>query len=280
MIDLTQVEPRLYDAITIVVEKLATTVDLDPDRVLIVGAACRDLLHAAFGHAFALRATTDTDVGIAVSDWTVSERIDARFRRIGSNGIRYRIGGLPVDIMPFGGVEDPDGVSRPAARGENLVVFGFRDVHERAIRLTLPNGMTVRLPQPAGYTALKMRSWIDRSAYGEYRDANDLALAAFWYQESGEIRDRLFDTDAGFELLTEVGIDVDLAATRLLAFDAADQLTPRDRADLSHRWVEQSLDLLARYFTLPTTAPRAPGMARRQAIVAQLSIPPASARMR
>ncbi|WGH92294.1 hypothetical protein QDX21_08150 [Auritidibacter ignavus] len=116
MIDLTRVDPRLYDDITLIVDELQASVGLDPDSVLVVGAGYRDILHAAFGHTFPLRATTDTDLGIAVHDWTISERIDVRFRRIGSNGIRYSIAGIPVDIMPFGEVEDPDGITHPAAR--------------------------------------------------------------------------------------------------------------------------------------------------------------------
>jgi predicted nucleotidyltransferase len=44
---------------------------------------------------------------------------------------------LPVDVMPFGEVEDPDGISSPAARREDLIVFGFHNVFERAAHLSL-----------------------------------------------------------------------------------------------------------------------------------------------
>ncbi|MGI8392757.1 hypothetical protein [Leucobacter sp. W1038] len=271
MIDLERVDARIYDVITPVVEELTAKVGVDPDSILLVGAGCRDVLHAAFGHTFPARATTDTDLGIAVSDWTISERIEACFSRIGSNGIRYRIAGIAVDIMPFGEVEDPDGISSPAPRGEELVVFGFRDVYERALPLALPNGQTIRLPQPAGYVALKMRSWIDRSVYYGYdKDAKDLALAAFWYQEAPEIQDRVYDTDAGFEVLTYLEMDAEVAAVRLLGLDVAAQLSPANRDDLARRWKEQDLDVLARDFVLPAGGPYAPDLARRRAYVAQL----------
>ncbi|WGH92295.1 hypothetical protein QDX21_08155 [Auritidibacter ignavus] len=52
--------------------------------------------------------------------------------------------------------------------------------------------------------------------YGHDKDAKDLALAAFWYQEAPEIQERLYDTDAGFDILTTLDLDIDLAATRLL----------------------------------------------------------------
>lgn len=270
MIDLSCVDPRSFDHIRIVVEELEATAGLDPDCVLIVGAACRDILHAALGHTFHVRSTDDMDLGIAVNDWKVSERIEAKFQRIGSNGIRYRVGGIPVDIMPFGGIEHPDGIAHPAARGEDLVVFGFHDVYARAERLALPGGAVVRIPQPAGYAALKMRSWIDRSAYGEDKDAKDLALCAFWYEESALVQNRLYDTDEGLEILSGADWDVPVAAAGMLGVDVTQQLTPENHADLATRWSELDLDTLARSFLLPPAIQRPMSLATRRAVAFQL----------
>jgi predicted nucleotidyltransferase len=271
VIDLSRVSARFYDLVTPVVDELVTEIGIDPGRILLVGAACRDILHAGFGHTFAVRATTDTDLGIAVDDWTISERIESRFRRTGSNGIRYRIAGTSVDIMPFGSIEDPEGVSLPAARGEQLVVFGFGDVYDRAMPLCLPDGRQIRLPQPAGYAALKLRSWIDRSVhYGHDKDAKDLALAAHWYQNSPVITERLYGSDTGFELLQELDFDAEIAATRLLAHDLAGQLSPINREDLTRRWAETDPLSLARDFVLPTSGPPSADLDRRRIHVAQL----------
>ncbi|WP_146081953.1 hypothetical protein [Pseudoclavibacter sp. Z016] len=208
-----------------------------------------------------------------MSDWTVSERIEECFPRIGSSGIRCRIAGISVDVMPFGQVEDPEGVSQPAPRGEDLVVFGFRDVHERALRLTLPSGQGIRLSQPAGYVALKMRSWIDRAEYyGSDKDARDLSLAASWYQNTPEIGDRLYDTAEGFEMLSEFDMDTDLAGVRLLSLDAAGQLSPANRNDLARRWAAIGLDALARDFLLPAGGPPSPNADRRRAVVTQFTL--------
>lgn len=271
MIDLAAVEPRHYDAIAPVIAELTATISLDPDNILLIGAGCRDILHAAFGHTFTPRATTDMDLGLAVDDWAVSTRIDDRFHRLGSNGIRYSIAGISVDIMPFGPVEDPEGITRPSARGEELVVFGFRDVYERALRLHLPGGLVIRLPRPAGYAALKMRSWIDRSSYGEDKDARDLALVNHWYQGSPAIDDRLYGPEDGRRILIEQDMDAGLAATRLLARDVAAQLSPSNLADLKRRWEAADLDALARSFTLPASGPRSPHFARRRTIAGLLS---------
>lgn len=271
MIDLAAVESRHYDAIAPVIAELTATIGLDPDSILLIGAGCRDILHAAFGHTFTPRATTDLDLGLAVDDWAVSTRIDERFRRLGSNGIRYSIAGIAVDIMPFGPVENPDGITRPRARGEEIVVFGFRDVYERALRLRLPGDLVIRLPRPAGYAALKMRSWVDRSPSGEDKDARDLALVNHWYQDSTAIDDRIYDTEDGRRTLIEQDMDAGLAATRLLARDVAAQLSQSNCADLKSRWEVADLDSLARSFTLPAGGPRSPHLARRRTIADLLS---------
>lgn len=270
MIDLSRVDPRSFDHIRIVVEELEKTVGLDPDCVLVVGAACRDILHAALGHTFHVRSTDDMDLGIAVNDWTVSERIEEKFERVGTNGIRYRVGNIPVDIMPFGAIEHPEGITHPTARGEDLVVFGFHDVHARAESLALPGGAIVRIPQPAGYATLKMRSWIDRSVYGEDKDAKDLALCAYWYEESALIEDRLYDTAEGLSILTAAGWDVPLAAAGMLSLDVTQQLAPDNRADLATRWSSLNISTLAHSFLLPPATQRRTSLATRFAIASQL----------
>ncbi|MFT4188685.1 MAG: hypothetical protein QM621_08900 [Aeromicrobium sp.] len=242
---------------------------IDPDRVLVVGALCRDVLHAACGHEFGLRGTTDADVGVALEDWGAAERIERAFPRIGSNGIRYLIAGIPVDVMPFGEVEDPAGVTEPAGRGEELVVFGFRDVYERALSLPLPTGVSVRLHEPAGYAALKIRAWLDR---GDDRDARDLAVATYWYRESADVESWLFDSDEGMELLLRLDMDTDLVAARLLGRDLLSSLSWENGMDLLERWKGGDQGLLSRYFVAPPAARWPMTASRRREVVGQLLV--------
>lgn len=63
------VDVRQFDLARLVVEELLKLGDIEPDDLMIVGASCRDILHAGLGHEFALRATTDVDVAIALPAW-------------------------------------------------------------------------------------------------------------------------------------------------------------------------------------------------------------------
>lgn len=119
-----------------------------------------------------------------------------------------------------------------------------------------------------------MRAWLDRAPdHGGEKDARDLALAAYWYQHSTAVTDRLYDTDSGFELLEALGMDDGLAAVRLLALDAAEQLAPPNRRDLAERWARADLDPLVRDFLLPAGARQRVTSERRRALVDQFTLP-------
>jgi predicted nucleotidyltransferase len=212
-------------------------------------------MHAALGHTFPARSTTDLDLGIAAQEWNSWQSIHKSFPSIGSNGIRYQIAGLPVDVMPFGQIESPEGYSHPHTRREEIVVFGFRDVYSHALQLELPSGLKIKIPQPAGYGALKMRSWLDRSIYGEYKDVQDLALLTYWYRESESIEDRIFSSEGpSWELYVDLDMRIELTAARLLVQDIKEQLTDDNYRDLSQRWLGNDKELMAREFMLPLGA--------------------------
>src|SRR5262245_65238016 len=108
MIDLLRVPAGFLDPIARVVEAaLATTDELTPDHVMIVGASCRDILHRASGQSFPTTATRDLDLALALSSWDAYNAIAASFTRVGNTRIRFRISNTDVDLLPFGEVEDP-----------------------------------------------------------------------------------------------------------------------------------------------------------------------------
>lgn len=75
MISFERADERLLDDLTKIVDVLMDLTGIDPGQILVVGAGCRDIMHSALGYEFPLRSTSDTDLGIAVADWTVFECI-------------------------------------------------------------------------------------------------------------------------------------------------------------------------------------------------------------
>ncbi len=253
MLNFERVSKGNLDDLTVIVEELVQRVSVDPECIMIVGAGCRNILHEALGHTFEMRSTTDTDLGITLSDWSVIERIDECFTATGNNGIRYWIDGLPVDILPFGAIEDPSGISTPATRGEGLVVFGFSEAYAHSCELVLPNNRAIRIVSVAGYVLLKLKAWIDRSPHFEDKDAKDLALAAYWYRESELVEKRLWGQE-NILYIESAGFDLGLASSRLLGYDAGMLLEKDQRILLLEQWRDASNEYLVKYFTLPPSA--------------------------
>jgi predicted nucleotidyltransferase len=103
MLDLQIVPDSMLDVVFDVVSEVQrSTPELDPANMMVVGAMCRDVLHAALGHSFVTAATRDLDLGLALSNWDAFEMLADQFPRAGDTGIRYRIADQLVDILPFG----------------------------------------------------------------------------------------------------------------------------------------------------------------------------------
>lgn len=272
MLDFDRVDARVLGGVDIVVVELQRRVGIDPGQVMLVGAECRDVLHAALGHEAGLRLTEDTDIAVAMADLRAYDAIAATFSRSGHTGVRYIVGGVTVDIMPFGEVESPSGIVTPRQRGTEMVVFGFDDVFARSLALTLPSGAVIRIPTIAGYVALKLRAWIDRSVDGQNKDGKDLAAAVYWYGESDAVRERLFGTDEGNLILDRLDWDQDLAAAHLLGGDVRAQLSAGNREDLVSRWRGVDRDFLSRALDLPVGMAWSREPSRRLALIDELLI--------
>lgn len=236
MLDFESIDARQFTLVRQVIEELRPLSDIDPDDIMVVGASCRDILHAAYGHDYPLRGTTDVDVAIALPAWAPFDRLTEQLKPTGSNGIRYLVGSIPVDFMPFGGVEDPAGTVMPRRRSEDMDVFGFSEVFAHALKLPLGEGLQIRIPSAAGYCALKLSAWVNRSVDYEFRDGPDIAAVVSWYSESEAIEVRLYETDEGIETLLAAGSDRLLASAALLGRDVAVEIGPERVIELGARW--------------------------------------------
>lgn len=269
--DLSRCEPGLLHLPDRVVEALLQkSRDLSADRIMLVGARCRDVIHSALGHVEGLALTSDLDIGLVLSDLGDYEKIVQPLDSSGGTGIRYMLAGVPTDLMPFGDVEDPAGVVAPTGRGESLSVWAFREVFAGSIPLTLPSGYEIRIPTVEGYAALKLAAWLDRHAYGEYKDARDLATCVYWYAESNIVESLLYGTPIGIETLTQYDMDVRQAAAHMLGVDIATQIGPERVHELNARWPGSRDDLVAEFMLDADTGSWPSDAGRREEILMAL----------
>lgn len=249
MFDPQRIEPQSLDLINNVVTELISNAHANETSIMIIGAHCRDLLHAAFGRADPLRSTSDIDIALAVNGHGEYQKITSALPRSGTTDIRYSVAGVAVDVVPFGDIEDPAGTTSLPGRGESLDVFGFQEAFDQSIELPLPSGYRVRLPLPAGYAALKLKAWCDRSAHGEYKDASDIETICGWYQQDTEIRASFYEPGAGHvNLLIRADMDVDLASLYLLGENISEILGKTRTGELAAAWTRADREMLAEYF--------------------------------
>lgn len=197
------------------------------DRLMLIGAHCRDYWHAALGRPELLRGTNDADLALTVVGAGEYSDLVKPLKATGTTGVRFYVNGIPTDIMPFGGIEDPVETSKPSGRKGGIDVFGFNEVFGRAISIETSDGSLLRLPTPAGYAALKVKAWVDRCARYEHKDGADLALVCSWYQEWPELFDQLYDDRLGTlgrELLEKYEFDDKLARVELLGRHVSETL--------------------------------------------------------
>lgn len=270
MLNVSSTVEGFFDPIVRVVDQILEHAPaLDPDQVMLVGAWCRDTLHAALGHDFETRATRDVDIALALSGWDVYEQLARLFPAASDTGLAFRIAEMVVDLIPFGELEDPVGEVHPPKRDDPISVWAFTEIFDRARPLSLTPSLAIRCPTVPGYTAAKLAAWLDRSAWGEPKDANDIALTVHWYAESSEVQDRLYESPQGSDMLLAEEVDVPRAAARLLGADVADLIGPERLAELLERW-PGSNEMLVRNFVIPAAA-HVPQESRRLEVIQALT---------
>lgn len=198
MLDISRIASGSFDPIARVVQEIRERAPgFDPNCVMLVGACCRDLIHAALGHDFELRATRALDLALAIGEWQSYELFASAFQRADHTGIGFKIAGVVADLLPFGDLENPRGRTVPPTRAEAISVWAFAEIFSSSSPLKLGPSLAIRWPTIPGYVAAKLGAWLDRSQWMEAKDANDIALATYWYANSKDVEDRLYNTPDG-----------------------------------------------------------------------------------
>ncbi|MEO6532223.1 MAG: hypothetical protein ABIO06_01475 [Pseudolysinimonas sp.] len=211
---------------------------------MLIGAEARDILHTTLGHSFMNKATQDVDLAFLVPDWPTYTALVEGLNPIPDTGIAFRVAGIHVDVFAFGAIESPQGTVTPPFRpADPLDVFGMTQVYVSAHSASFGGGLDIRVPTVAGYVALKLKAWIDRSAVHNQKDTPDLALALFWAAESPSFTDRFW---GNAELFGAWDADVGLGGAALLGEDMRRVLGAEAGDHLAELFTKASHDQLAR----------------------------------
>ncbi len=198
------------------------------EKFLLVGALARDLL-LHYAHAIPIiRATTDVDLAFAVADWDEFDSLREALLRSGAFGpeqpLVHRLihpTDVPIDLIPFGGVEGPDGSFVWPDDESEMSVLGYREAIETAVDVVLPGRVRVTTVSIPMLAILKVIAWSHRHVRAPVKDARDLFLILQNYFNVEDLN-RLYDEAS--HLLEEEDYDYDAAAAWLAGHDAGSLL--------------------------------------------------------
>lgn len=152
-------------------------------RFFIVGAGARLLTHDWVLGLSGGRTTTDWDIAIHVASWADFERFRKALLQLDRGGV-FTAGrtvhhllheeGGSVDVIPFGGLEAPNGTITWPAGDRQMSVAVFSACEAMCQEIGLPGGTTVWAATAPALVVMKAHAHADRFAHGESRDIRDI----------------------------------------------------------------------------------------------------------
>ncbi|RJG02877.1 nucleotidyl transferase AbiEii/AbiGii toxin family protein [Noviherbaspirillum sedimenti] len=203
-----------------------------------LAAVVRDLM---LRHAHGIapgRQTEDVDFAVMVRDWEAFAALRAALLASGdfaerpgaaTHRLRHQATGLPLDIVPFGGIERADRtILWPPDQSTVFDCFGVSEAFAASQSVRMPDGVSLRVASIPALALLKVTAWQDRKHSTPGRDAGDLLLYLRHYMDCGNL-DRAA-RDHG-DLFAADDYDHEAAGARLLGRDIALLL---DRQAIQH----------------------------------------------
>jgi predicted nucleotidyltransferase len=191
----------------------------------LMGAAARDLMLRHVHNVEPQRLTEDVDIAVMVRDWDAFEALRTGLIASGDftshpgrarHKLRFK-DTLPLDIVPFGGVERADRtIAWPPDHRTIYDCFGAREAFATSLTVLLPQAVQLRVASIPALALLKVTAWHDRKHTHPGRDAPDLLLYLRSYLDCGNL-DRA--TSEHNDLFSGDDFDYEAASARLLARD-------------------------------------------------------------
>ena len=212
----TKAEIQLLTAIL----SIASSLDIE---ILAIGANARQLILDERFKLTTQRLTTDWDFAVQVDSWAsyflLSQALikESKFKKISEHRFLHIATNIPIDMVPFGHIAEPNQRIEWPDSEKQMSVLGFHSAyyHGQSIQL---NGQVLKVVTIPWHVALKLMAYKDRKL------EKDLFDIHFILEHATEVfSERVFDELA--DALAEGRLDYDQAGAFLLGRDLANQAT-------------------------------------------------------
>ncbi|MCJ8330571.1 MAG: nucleotidyl transferase AbiEii/AbiGii toxin family protein [Lentisphaeria bacterium] len=190
---------------------------------ILIGAQARDLILTGKFDISPGSTTLDIDFAVAVDSW---EQYTTLKNKICQNGFEpvpgkqhkliYKEGDYPIDLVPFGGIEEDGQIVWPPDRDVEMNVIGFQEVYANAESLEIDDELVIKVASLAGLAILKLIAWSDRHSTTT-KDGEDFGLLLKHYADAGNC-DRLYHAEDN-NVMEQVDFNFDQASALLLGYD-------------------------------------------------------------
>lgn len=226
-----------------VVRALQPAAAASGSRFFLMGAAARDLMLQHVHGIAPKRITEDVDFGVMVENWEAFHTLRNALLASGAfqaaagkalHKLLHKSTRLPLDIVPFGGVERADRtIAWPPTQDEVFDCFGAKEALEASVAVLLPGEVKVQCASIPALALLKITAWRDRKLTHPGRDAVDLGLYMSSYLDCGNM-DRAATEHQ--DLYAAADFDHEATGSRLLGRDIAKLL--------DHQAITRMLEIL------------------------------------
>ena len=226
--NLLNISGKISEPIVKIYELITEVANENKVKFFVIGATARDMV---FEHGYNIpisRATKDIDLAVQVATWAeylnLKNALEATGHFVGRKMMQrmYYQNQIPIDIVPFGAIENEGSISWPPDDSVKMHVAGFNDAYHATQMVRLRENPVLDIPvvTPAALVILKLMAWKDRSSEHS-KDAIDLAFILRWYLSAGHT-ERLEEEHS--DLLNE-DFDFERSGARILGRDVASIVT-------------------------------------------------------
>ena len=190
---------------------------------LAIGANARQIILDERYQLATQRLTTDWDFAVQVETWADYKALgqalgETSFKQQNEHRFIHTKSLIPLDIIPFGKIAEPEQALTWPDSEKEMSVLGFQLAYEHAEQISI-NGHTLKLASLPWHLALKL------IAYGERALEKDLFDINFMLEQATEVfSERIFDELAD-ELASEA-LSYNEAGSFLLGKDLSKQVIP------------------------------------------------------